>query len=546
MALQPCGRIAMQKPVSLFTLTVAITIAAWWWLGSPVPMPPSPLETGEKLYCVSYAPFRGAQSPLDLSTKIEPAQIEQDFALLSKVTDCVRTYSVDFGLDRVPEIAQRHGLKVLLGLWVSSHTDRTQYQISVGVALANRFPDVVRAVIIGNEALLRGEVSPAMLAETIRGVKARVKMPVTYADVWEFWLRYRELANVVDFITIHILPYWEDDPVAALAAADHVDAIRKRVVANFPGQEIVIGEIGWPSAGRMREGALPSPANQARVITDILTRGKQEHFRVNVIEAFDQPWKRALEGTVGGHWGLFDDGTRRQKFVWGAPVSNHPNWPWQAAGGVALAALVFAAAIRTARKNGGATQIGPGAWRAVTLNAVGAGVLAGWTIENVLIESFDIGGWLRNLSFAALAIAAPIVGAAAMALSIGPPAFARVIGPKPDRVRDPLALTLGVLLMALTVLAVQSALGLSFDPRYRDFPFAPLTAAALPFVLLSFVAPRPAGANALAETVVAAILALCAIFIVWNETFANWQALWFAGALVLVSFSLLRARVAPG
>src|SRR6185295_4289951 len=115
-----------------------------------------------------------------------------------------------------------------------------------------------------------------------------------------------------------------------------------------------------------------------------------------------------------------------------------------------------------------------------------------------LIESFDLGGWLRNLSFAALAIAAPIVGAAAMALSIGPPAFARVIGPKPDRVRDPLALALGVLLMALAVLAVQSALGLSFDPRYRDFLFAPLTAAAFPFVLLSFVAPRPAGANALA------------------------------------------------
>ena len=208
--------------------------------------------------------------PLDLSTKIEPAQIEQDLAQLAKVTDCVRTYSVDFGLDQVPEIAQRHGLKVLLGLWVSSHTDRTQYQISTGVALANRFPDVVRAVIVGNEVLLRGEVSPAMLAETIRGVKSRVKMPVTYADVWEFWLRYRELANAVDFVTIHILPYWEDDPVAARAAADHVDAIRKRVVENFPGKEIVIGEVGWPSAGRMREGALPSPANQARVIADVL------------------------------------------------------------------------------------------------------------------------------------------------------------------------------------------------------------------------------------------------------------------------------------
>ncbi len=89
-------------------------------------------------------------------------------------------------------------------------------------------------------------------------------MPVTYADVWEFWLRNRELAAAVDFITIHILPYWEDFPIPARDAARHVDAIRKQVVAAFPGKEILLGEFGWPSAGRMREGALPSPANQAR------------------------------------------------------------------------------------------------------------------------------------------------------------------------------------------------------------------------------------------------------------------------------------------
>ena len=534
----------MQKPVSLFTLTAAVIVAAWWWLGSAVPMPPSPLDPGEKLYCISYAPFRGAQTPLDLATKIEPAQIEEDLAQLAKVTDCVRTYSVDFGLDRVPEIAQRHGLKVLLGLWVSSHTDRTQYQIGTGVALANRFPDVVRAVIVGNEALLRGEVSPAMLAETIRSVKSRVKAPVTYADVWEFWLRYRELATSVDFVTIHILPYWEDDPVAARDAADHVDAIRKRVVENFSGKEVVIGEVGWPSAGRMREGALPSPANQARVIADVLSRGKQERFRVNVIEAFDQPWKRALEGTVGGHWGVFDDGTRQQKFVWGQPVSNHPHWPWQAAGGIVLAGLIFAAA-HYARRMAGVVEIGLGAWGAVALNAAVAGVLAGWTIENVPIESLDIGGWVRSLSFAALAIVAPIVGAAAMVLLVGPPDFARIVGANSDRARDPLALTLGVLLIALTVLAVQSALALSFDPRYRDFPFAPLTAAALPFLLLGLIAAPTASARPRAETIAAAVLIPCAVFIIWNETLANWQALWFAAALALVAVSLLRARVAP-
>ena len=531
----------MYKPVSLFTLTAAVIVAVWWWLGSAVPMPTSPLDPGEKLFCVSYAPFRGGQTPLDLSTHIDPAQIDQDLAQLAKVTDCVRTYSVDFGLDQVPEIAQRHGLKVLLGLWVSSHTDRTQYQISTGVALANRFPDVVRAVIVGNEALLRGEVSPAMLAETIRSVKSRVKMPVTYADVWEFWLRYRELAPAVDFVTIHILPYWEDDPVAARAAADHVDAIRKRVAEGFPGKEIVIGEVGWPSAGRMRESALPSPANQARVMADVLERGKREHFRVNVIEAFDQPWKRALEGTVGGHWGLFDDATHERKFVWGAPVSNHPDWPWQAAVGVVLAALVFAAAFRKDRRKAPTAPVV--AWE-IALNAAVAGVLIGWTAENLSIESLGLGGWLRGLLFATLAIAAPVAGAAALAGRVETPVFAKVIGRKADRAGDPLTWTLGALLLALAVLAVQSALALSFDPRYRDFPFAPLTAAAFPFVLLRLRAA--AGARAVAETAAGVALLLSAAFIVWNETVANWQALWFAAALALVAFSLLRARAAPG
>jgi glucan 1,3-beta-glucosidase len=141
-----------------------------------------------------------------------------------------------------------------------------------------------------------------------------------------------------------------------------------------------------------------------------------------------------------------------------------------------------------------------------------------------------------------LAIAASIVGAAGLARATAPPSFDAVLGRRADRVRDPLALTLGILLIALAVLAVQSALPLSFDPRYRDFPFASLTAAALPFALL----PRGAGVRPLAEAVAAAVLLASAVFIVWNETFANWPAVWFVAALVLAAFSLLRVRAAPG
>jgi glucan 1,3-beta-glucosidase len=294
----------------------------------------------------------------------------------------------------------------------------------------------------------------------------------------------------------------------------------------------------------MREGALPSPANQARVIAEILARGKREGFRVNVIEAFDQPWKRYLEGTVGGHWGLLDDATRAQKFSWGEPVSNHPHWRWQAAGGVALALAMFAVAMMARRREW--TSVTFPAWIAIALNATVSGVLIGWTIETLPVESLGFGGWLRSLSFATLAIACPLAGSAALAIPQASPAFAQVVAPRVDRTSDPLAFWLGFLLLAVTVLALQSALALAFDPRYRDFPFAPLTSAALPFLLLSLLAPLPPGQRSFAETVAAAVLVLCSLFIVWNETMANWQALWFCSMLGLLAISLLRARAAPG
>ena len=76
----------------------------------------------------------------------------------------MRTYSTDHGLDQIPEIAKRHGIKVMQGLWLSSLPDLTRKQIETGIALAKRFPDVIQAVIVGNEVLLRGEMSAPDLA----------------------------------------------------------------------------------------------------------------------------------------------------------------------------------------------------------------------------------------------------------------------------------------------------------------------------------------------------------------------------------------------
>jgi glucan 1,3-beta-glucosidase len=527
----------MRVAVPLFVAVAVIVGAFWAWLGAAVPMPNNPIGRGEKLYCVSYAPFRGWQSPFDPDTRITPAQIDDDLARLSKISDCVRTYSIDEGIDQVPAIAARHGMKVILGLWLSGKPDKNKYEIETTIKVANENPGTVRAVVVGNEVLLRGELSAPDLANIIRSVKARVSVPVTYADVWEFWLRNPALADAVDFITIHILPYWEDFPVPANKAADHVDAIRTRVAKAFPGKEVLIGEVGWPSAGRMREGALPSPVNQAKVLQEVLVRAKRGHYNVNLIEAFDQPWKRVLEGTVGGHWGLLDSATREFKFTWGEPVSSHPSWRWQAAGGIAFAAMIFLVAGLTRRKTGTVSI-----WIGVAMVALAGGATIGWTVENIPLESLGVGGWSRSLAQAAVAIAAPLLVAWALRAETPTPRFAGILSERGLLRARPLAFALGFVLIATMALAVMAALGLTFDPRYKDFPFAPLTGAAVPFFVLSLFGPRGAGARGVAEIAAAAVLAICAVYVAINESFANWQSLWFCATLIALALTLVRAR----
>jgi exo-beta-1,3-glucanase (GH17 family) len=530
--------LSMRLGLACLAASVLVIAAFWAWLGAPVRMPHSPLHPGEKLYCLSYAPFHGRLTPFDPATELPAAEIDRDLTQLAKLTDCVRIYSTDQGLELVAGLAAKHGLKVLQGMWLGRKAAADQLQIDTAVALANRYPDTIRALVVGNEVLLRGEMAANDLANAIRAVKARVKVPVTYADVWEYWLRNPALATAVDFITIHILPYWEDFPVTADQAATHVASIRARVVRAFPGKEVLIGEVGWPSAGRMREGALPSPANQARVIQDVLALAAREKFNVNIIEAYDQPWKRASEGTVGGHWGLINDGARQLKFVWGEAVSNHPFWALQSVGGAAFAVLVFGAAVAGGR---GCKQ--PLArWLAVMGNALAGGLLIGWTIENMPLESLGIGGWLRSLALAAVALlSAPLLSAAIMG-GVPIPRLSNLLGPAAGRIRAPLAHAIGLVLIATMLLAVLAALGLVFNPRYKDFPFAPLTAASVPFFLHTLVMPRPQGRRGAAEVLTAVVLALSVIYVAFNESFANWQSLWLCSALLAFAVSLVQVR----
>ena len=408
------------------------------------------------------------------------------------------------------------------------------------VGLTKAYPDVITAVVVGNEVLLRGEMTTSDLAAIIRSVKSQVTVPVTYADVWEYWLRNREIYDAVDFVTIHILPYWEDFPIRAKYAAAHVDAIRKRMAVAFPGKEILIGETGWPSEGRMRAGALPSRTNQARVVSEILDLAKQENFRVNLIEAYDQPWKRQLEGTVGGYWGLIDSVQRAVKYPPGEAISNFPFWKLQMGCGMALSVFVFGAAWLTLRRRPWTPRLA--SWIAVGISATTAGILLGVASDKMFYESYGFGGWLGWGALLAAAIASPMLCANALMSGRALPTFLELLGPREARTGSVLAILLGAVLVVTTLIGAETALGFVFDPRYRDFPFAALTMAVVPFSTLMLLNRPQVGARPIAEAVFAGLLAAAALYTVFNEGADNWQSLWTCAAYFLLAVTLWQAR----
>lgn len=529
--------------MALLAASLCIIVGFWLWFAKPITLAHAPIDPAQKLECVSYAPFRGTQTPLDPTLHVSAEQIAEDLKQLAKITGCVRTYSVDVGLDQVPGEAAKVGLKVIQGIWLGNNRIKNSQQIETAVALAKKYPDTIQSLVVGNEVLLRGEMTSSDLIALIRQVKAKAGIPVTYADVWEFWLRNRDIYDAVDFVTIHILPFWEDIPVRAKYAAAHVDSIRKRMAVAFPNKEILIGETGWPSAGRMREGALPSRANQAMVVSQILELSRLEKFRVNLIEAYDQPWKRQLEGTVGGYWGLFTSESRALKYPPGEPITNHPLWKAQMAGGLLFCIVVYGAALLTLRRKPWSPRLV--SWLAVALSATVGGALAGLAVENVMIESLGFWGWTHGLFLLIAALAAPIFAAIAFMSGRGLPTFLDLMGPPEERTSSRSQRWLGLAFIIVVLIACETALGFVFDPRYRDFPFAVLTIAVVPFLALALVNnPLTAGTRPIAESTFAGLLTLSSLYVVFNEGPNNWQSLWTCGVYLALALTLSLARAA--
>ncbi|WLI08522.1 glycosyl hydrolase family 17 protein [Pseudomonas sp. FP597] len=446
-----------------------LALAGYWYtLGRPVVLP-DVASASHKLQCASYTPFDKDQSPFDQPFTLRPARMDADLALLATRFECIRTYSMT-GLEALPDMARKHGLKLMAGAWVSSDPVATAKEIDEVIAAANANPDVVTSVIVGNEALLRKEVTAAQLIKLIHTVKSQIKQPVTYADVWEFWLKHPEIAPAVDFLTIHLLPYWEDEPTGIDQALKHVGEVRQTFGNTFAPKDVLIGETGWPSEGRQRETAVPSRVNEARFMRGFVAMAEANGWRYNLIEAFDQPWKRASEGAVGGYWGLFD-ADRQDKGVLAGPVTNVPYWPlWLGAGGLLLlATLVLGGRVGSTRN----------ALALPLLGAVAACSIGTWAeLTRVTARFNDEWVWAGLL----VGLNLLVLAHAALALSARQGWRERAFNWLEQRA--------GWLVAVAGFAGAVMMLALVFDPRYRSFPSAALVLPALVYLVRPVTGPR--------------------------------------------------------
>jgi cellulose synthase/poly-beta-1,6-N-acetylglucosamine synthase-like glycosyltransferase/exo-beta-1,3-glucanase (GH17 family) len=256
---------------------------------------------------------------------ISPEQIDRDMAQLSLLTGRVRTYTVAGGMDKVPEIARRHGLTVSLGCWISSDLEQneTELTLCIKTALANR--RVIDRVFVGNEAILMGFVTPDQLNGYIKRVRDALptRIKITTAEPWSTWLLTPEIGQYVDVISVHLLPYWEG--MSARDSLRFLEHAYNDVQEEFPDKPVIIGEAGWPSQGRTKRFAEPSIANEAYFMRAFVQLAMEKGYDYYLLEAYDQPWKGGNEGSVGASWGLYD-ALGNPKFGFTGLLRTFPEW----------------------------------------------------------------------------------------------------------------------------------------------------------------------------------------------------------------------------
>ncbi|MBI1181916.1 MAG: glycosyltransferase [Alphaproteobacteria bacterium] len=347
----------------LLAIILGALVQGWGWYRSYDFSDPPEVTNRVESVSLDVGGPKAATNPI---TPLEIARVGAMLDHIKTISSSVRTYGATGLAAEVPRLANERDISVSLGIWLGQDEQNNKREIESALKLARRYPNI-HSFVVGNETILRhewGDHSVEKLIGYIREVRRRTRLPVTTGETWDKWIEHPELAREVDFISAHILPYWEGIPSSG--ALEFTMARYDQLRSTFPGKRVVIAEFGWPSQGSNKLKSVPDTLTQAGLIRGFLIWAHKNDVEYNLMEAYDQPWK-TNEGNVGPYWGLFD-ASGNQKFSLQGEVNDRHHGP-TAAIAMLLGAILTAIAIGRRR-----TSLGHALAVSLSAQALSAGM----------------------------------------------------------------------------------------------------------------------------------------------------------------------------
>ena len=253
-----------------------------------------------KIHGISFSPYVEGQGP---GTQITEAQIRERLAFIQPYVKWVRTFSCKEGNEQIPAIAAESGLKNMVGVWLDDDREQNEVEIANAIEVAKAGHADILAV--GNEVLLRGDISEDELLDYIHRVKAAVPgVPVGYVDAYFEFVDHPRVTEACDVLLANCYPFWEG--CSAEHALLYMKDMYRRVVNVANGKKVIISETGWPNVGTPTMGAVPSYENAIKYFIDAFQWAEQDGIEIFYFSSFDETWKVDAEGDVGAYWGLWD------------------------------------------------------------------------------------------------------------------------------------------------------------------------------------------------------------------------------------------------
>jgi len=282
---------------------------------------------GTNMMGVCYSPYH--QKATKAKSSYTEADIKADLKIVKKHFGFIRTYTVQHAQSNLPQLCKEEGIGLALGCWIFTGTDHkanTEAEIDTALAQASAYPDQVKIIVIGNEVDLATNGYTA--SQVTDAFNYAVTQKATYTNLADVplticmtgkgptdttWSPLLDLMQAYAFLTIY--PWYGQTPanvnpkeISGNMEWSYNNGMVQCINKNL---QVVIAEIGWPSAGNddMDTNWASEVENYTATCSWINGTNAQSTAYITMwFEMFDEPWKTA-EGPQGPNWGLYTSGT---------------------------------------------------------------------------------------------------------------------------------------------------------------------------------------------------------------------------------------------